>query len=266
MEGEKSKQEEIEDEKKWAMKYFDYAEDAIKEWISLQIKEEISIVFDDYKNSTDVITTEIDDIYYTLYLTPFPEKIENDTAFLIDKNLFQTLPKLQTAVSKLFHSVYVVYAPIIKTMTHMWHHFEDVFPEFNEDKFYFTFKMANGFKIKRDQLYQKIFKIQDQFKLIYDKTDTKFDELKKQLLDLQNETLNDLNKITDDIVEIQDKKCNAYNDSPLNNIAKLYIVLEKNKIQETEHIMRRLPDFGIKFQDPEEDNYIDKLKKEHDIN
>ena len=68
MEGEKSKQEEIEDEKKWAMKYFDYAEDAIKEWISLQIKEEISIVFDDYKNSTDVITTEIDDIYYTLYL------------------------------------------------------------------------------------------------------------------------------------------------------------------------------------------------------
>ena len=29
--------------------------------------------------------------------------------------------------------------------------------------------------------------------------------------------------------------------------------------------MKRLPEFGMKYQDPDEENYIDKLKKEQDI-
>lgn len=260
----KTRQEEIEEKKKWALKYFDYAEDPIKEWIAAQLEETVDILFDDYKQMSDIISTEIDKVYYTLYLTPFPSELRNGTAFNLSKEQFRTMPKLQKAASKMFEAVYTVFPPVIKTMTNMTHRLEDVFPEFDEDLMCFRFRMVNKYEIIKNQAIQMLDKIRDQFERIKDKEGEEFEKISEQLKSLQIEQINKLNGISASDCSAQEEKCGLANES-FNKGARLYMVLDVNVKPDDDVIMKRLPDFGLKYQDPDEENYIDRYKREQQI-
>ena len=85
MSEEKTRQEALEEKKKWSIKYFDYAESAIKEWIALELEESVELLFDDYNDESDFISINVADDNYTFYLTPFPNELTDDSAFKIPR-------------------------------------------------------------------------------------------------------------------------------------------------------------------------------------
>jgi hypothetical protein len=250
-----------EEQKKWALKCFDYAEDPIKEWIAAQLDETVETLFDDYSEESDILSIEVDKAHYTFYLTCYPTDLRNDTAFHIDKEYFLSHPKLQKAASILFDAVYMVFPPVVKTMTNMGHRIEDVFPDFEEKNMCFRFRMVNKFEMLKRQALQTLEQIRENFAKIEGKTDEQFTEIREKLTTLQKEQLDKLNSLGEAVIAEQEAKCQLQNET-FRLGKRLYIAVEKNMKQQDDDIMKRLPDFGLKYQDPEEETAIEAYKKE----
>jgi hypothetical protein len=270
----KSRAELDQEKHKWAMKYFDYAENPIKEWISDLLDEDITAIFDDYTEDSDILSVEDQGNYYTLYLTAYPEKTPS---FHASKDDLMNNKIVNKSTSMMFESVYTVYAPVVQSMSSMKHKLENIFPKFDEKLMCFYFSMVNSAAAKRQQVHKNLIKISDQFKQLREvntiDSDEKINnerneqkvELEKQLILMQTEELENLSKLGDDVCDKEEEECKRMNEI-YKNSSKLYICLDMNKTdQDNEQVMKRMPKFGLNYQDPDEDNYIDKLKKEYEI-
>jgi hypothetical protein len=309
----------IEKEKhEFVMRFFDYAESPIKEWIAAQIGESPTIVFDDYNDESDIFGVMDGNNHYNLYLTPFPTVIDApglssnpvnspglssnpinapglsnpistasaagllsnpiSTAFMIPKRDVETCEDLRKAMSMIHDSVYTVYNPVIKTMSHMNHLMEDMFPIFDEKTMSFSFRMANKYAMEHKKVTDGIKQAEIQLarlNLFFERMPnsdamnqsdkdkyTQALEMKTQLNEIIEKSNAELEKIKpEDIIE-QDTKCNEVNSRPS---ARLYIVGEKNIKSSEESIMKKLPKIATLYQDPDEDTNIDLLKKEYDV-
>lgn len=295
----KSKQEALEEKKKWSVKYFDYAESPIKEWIAAHVGESVEVMFDDYNDYSELLSVEIGQEHYTFYLTPFPNNVQDanarnsdaakdtakdtpstpaipatpvilatpaiPTAFDISKQEFKEKHQLQKAAVMMFEAVYTVFTAVIKSMPRLPAELEDIFPDFNETGMYFIFRKANKAQIEKTNCEKMLCQISEQYERIKDRVGAEADELRNKLVKLQKEQLDKRNEITDEMIRKNEEHCNAANAS-LANGEKLYIVLEKNVKPNDESIMRRLPEFGLKYQDPTEETAVEKFKKEYDVN
>lgn len=295
-----SKSQAIEDKQKWAMRFFDYAEAPIKEWIAAYLEEDPEGVFSDYNKESDILSTEEDKKYYYLYLTTVPKDI--DHSFNVDKDYFNQSDKLRKASSIMFDAVYTVYPPIVKTMVNMDHKMENIYPEFIEDGMFFRFKMINSKMIMRHQAISRIGDIDKQLKKIEkykkitkankkeDKTNTvetiktvenkeameavkpktkekskkkrsRAEELEIQLLQLKADTIQEYYTVTDEEVKEMEEECVKIN-KQFEKGPFLYICID-NTIDLTDDLVGcRLPQFGMKYQDPEEDTLVDKFINE----
>lgn len=263
-----SKAEAAAEQKKWATKHFDFAENPVKEWIAETFGEDVDTLFDDYNEDADVLNVKSGDDSYTLYLTTTPT---TSTAYTISRQQLQSDEILQRATSMMYDAVFTVFMPIVNTMTNMKHLVEDIFPRFEESTMSFKMLSVNGPYMHRKQLEQTLKEINTQtlrLKSIVT-TDENIDEIKK----LQNKLQIALESNTEKFNSITDEECkNAQlvcdeRNKTFATSTRLYVCIEKNKKDIVlEQKLKRLPQFGLKYQDPDEDTYVDRFKKEHNIN
>ena len=298
-----SKAEILEEQQKWAMKYFDLAETPIKEWIADYLEEDPEVLFEDYKETYDIISTEADGQYYTFYLSTddstddntdelklddstdsnidsnidklkLDDNTDNDIDdntselklndnlpyFNVTKRIIQRSLNIKHAVGSLLQSVYTVYPAVSKTMVNLKHRIEGIMPEFVEHDMYFRLKMINIPYAKKQQALQPIPEIQEQLRKIENVETPEVNKIRQQLSDLYNEQLNKFNSISEQEVSDAEKQCKLENEK-LKHGPFLYVHANKNNHLDNDIIYKRLPQFGLRYQDPEDETLIDKLKK-----
>lgn len=264
----KTKAEKELERQKWAMKHFDYAESAIKEWIAEILGEEVSTIFDDYTGESDVLGIKSNGDHYTLYLTPFPSKEKPFEATVEDLKKNKELSK---ASSIMFDAVHTVFLPVMKTMINLKYSLEDVFPKFEEDKMCFKLVMMNKLQMKRNQIINVLQQVNEKLELIRKVPKERLEspegkDALEKIIKFQSEHCEKLNEISVEECEKLQKIVDETNDK-FDKSAKLYICLEKNKKDiNQDYLLRRMPEFGMRYQDPDEETLIDKIKQEYHIN
>lgn len=244
----------MDEKKKWSMKFFDYAENPIKSWISEYLQEDIDFIFNDYKDEVDIISTNYNNDYYTFYFSNISN--ESSPNFDISEEDFKNSTKLRQATSILYDAANTVYVPIIKTMSNMSHRMENIFLEFVEKNMYFRFIMINNLLLKKNFYIRSLQQLEVEI--------SKKNENYNKLLTDREKLFIEINNINDIDIKALDEECKIVNNK-LENGPFLYIHASKNEEIKKELKYKRLPEFGLKYQDPDEDNYIDIIKKEYDI-
>lgn len=260
------------EKKRWVDKYFDYAEAPIKEWIAEVFDENVVDLFDDYDADSDILNVNPSDANntnkYTFYLTPFPT---SNPAFALTKEELLSDKDLKRATSMMYEAVYTAYMPIANTMADKKHLLEDVFPRFDEPTMSFTLMAVNGPFLKRQKLEKALVEVAEQSKRLKcvpesDASTEMIADLKNKLETVRIETEAGLVELTDDFCRESQLKCNERNQI-FAKAPRLYICVECNKQDISVDVkLKRMPQFGLKYQDPDEENYIDKLKEEYELN
>jgi hypothetical protein len=176
----------------------------------------------------------------------------------------QESEEIKKATSILYDSVRNVFFPVIKTPVKKLDELKFLMPHFNEETMSFSLVAVNKFKLEKQQYERELNNIIAQLnrfkvEVIPEEYKKQAEEIKKQLLKMQVETLKKLNNICDEKLIEYDNQIVELN-KLLESAPKLYIHLEKNMKQSMENIGKRLQSVGLKFQDVDEDNYIDDLK------
>jgi hypothetical protein len=267
----KSKIEEEDETKKWSMKYFNYAETPIKEWIADVLEESVDVLFDDYTGESDIICMTSESKYYKFYLSTESSNENLDLPNLaVSIEEFRNNPDFTKSASILFDSVMTVFKPITHTMSNLKSNMIYSFPAFNEKYMRFEMNEVNHLRYEKQGALDNIAKSKELIDKIKDKTEKEFTDIRSQLYEKQMEFFNKFNSIKDSDILARDEECKLQNEYYKSKGKYLYIIMEpNNKIQDREQIneeidtiMNRMPEFGTKWEDPEEENSIDRLKKE----
>lgn len=258
------------EKQKWINKYFDLVENPIKEWIAEYFGEPIESIFDDYKVESDIMATEENGQHYFLYATSFPDITENSiTAFPIGRKELEKCPKLSKATSVIFDAVYTVFPPVVHTMQKFKDAMMNISIKFNQDIMAFEFTTNNILAREKNNAMQNIYICKNQIEKINSDAEFRhknpnYEEIKSEIEKKLNENIVKYNSISDISIKEQEKLCELL-EKKLEKAPKFYIVLEKNSRPDDDHIMKRLPDIGSKYYDPEEESITEKLKKELSI-
>jgi hypothetical protein len=260
------------EKKRWTEKYFDYAEAPIKEWIAEIFDENVTDLFDDYSDNIDILNVNPSDPdnknSYTFYLTPFPT---SQPAFTLTKKELLADKDLKRASSMMYEAVYTAYMPIASTMTDKKHLIDDAFPRFDESTMSFILMAMNGPFLKRQKLEKALAEVAEQHKRLKcvpesDVSAEMVAELKAKLETVRIETEAGLFEITDEVCREAQLECDNRN-KKFTESARLYVCVERNKQNiSVDDKLKHMPQFGLKYQDPDEENYIDKLKDEYEVN
>lgn len=258
-----SRAEALEEEKRWELKFFDYAENPIKEWIAKYLEETTETIFDDYKEESDVIGVEENGDHYILYLTSSPTNLKNGSAYAINLEDLKNMPNVARASKLLFDSVCKTYGAIVQSMSNLGQKMEDVFPKFVSPEMYFKFMYINREKMEREKAQYVLSQIEMQLVRIRDVDSEDANKLKEKLVSLQDETIEKLNKYTEEEVSRKEKLCTEVNEK-LDGCAKLYMVAEKNEdMRDEDEIMKRMPEIGRRYEDPDDEPMFDKIQREN---
>lgn len=265
-----TRQEQEEEKLKYDMKKFDCADNPIKEWLSTITNIPGEELFDDYNTEGDILRIEIGSNHYSLLLSSNPKRIGqlvNGSAFKIKHEKMMKNEKyleLRRATSLLYDAVRLVYTPVVCVMKKLRDKFNTTYVEFDEQHMCFSIRAVNKLAIEKKQNNATLYKIHENFNKISHLNTPEADNLRSQLLDLQAKTIKVLNNLTEEKIQEQNEYCKQL-DEELKDAPKLYIILDKNVKPDDSVIMKRLPTFGLMYQDPDEENYIDILKKELDV-
>lgn len=278
----RSKQEIEEEKHGLAMKFFDYAEVPIKEWIANYLNVTQEELFGNEKDESDIINIQINNnyhqIYYTIWNTP------GQPNSVIPSSEYKKHENLRKAMSIMFDAVRVVFPCVVKAMKKLNSSMENVFPKFSQETLSFSFNMVNHLKIKKDShtknilnIYQQVAKVKQRIeqgkvalKVASHKEKEEIEAMLKngkEILDNLSKSLStemmDANAITDAAIAAREDECKAAN-AIFEKSVKLHMIIDQD-VADDDAIMRRLPVFGMAYQDPEEDSFVDKLKKEYGV-
>lgn len=247
------------EQQKWQMKFFDYAESPIKEWIALIIGKDVNELFDDYSGDSDGLSIQLNNKNYTFYLTATPT---DTNTFKLKKEDLMNYDELRRATSMMMEAVKVVYPPIIKSMKNAPDDLMHCYPMLNERDMCFSLHMTNKYDNMRKLQYNTIFQIDQHFKKLreidVDSLDSEktrvYHETMQTLIRQKQKCIDELNKITEQAYNEQTEICNKKNQEYLED-AYLFIFVEINDRQvNNDLIMRRLPQFGSKYEDSDEED------------
>jgi hypothetical protein len=273
-----SKQAIAEEKHALSMKFFDYAETPIKEWISAHLQATQQDIFNEEKTEADILSVCAKGKYYRLYYTVFKDDVEE-----VAKDEYVSDEDIRKAMSMLYDAVRLVFPCVIASMQKYKDKLTDIVPKFNQNNLTYSFNMINQLKLNRALHMKNMQDIQVQMAKINQKLDNINKELNKktktpediEMLRNGNEirdnliiTLNDeikkVNAITEESIKERDAHCETIN-KELSTSIKLYLIVTKDK-PDDDAIMKRLPKFGMEYQDPDEETFIDTLKKEYNVN
>ena len=226
------------DKKQMAMKYFDYAEQPIKDLIFRYIKQvsgdniNIKDVFCDYKEEKDIISVEDKGKYYMLEIDT-RHKINS-----IEAEKLTNCDNVQKAISILYQSIFTVYMPVVQTMDEKYRKIlHAVFPR--PDKLYFQLECINHLKEEKEYILQRMNELMNRPK-----------ENKLNIITALNQYAEHLSNIKDSEIEKLGSECNEKNKQLLNY--KLWINISEERKFSNEQIMSRLPVIGELYEEPDE--------------
>jgi hypothetical protein len=232
---------------------FDYVEAPIKEWLALVFDTPVMELFSDYKSYRKSLGIKTNNASYLLYFSSVDYE---------NRYLFTTLDtkdeSVRKAIDVLFNALYPVYTAVVNSST-LQEKLLGVYPFFDEINMTFSLRAVNQYRVMASQCQNAL--VQCHSKLSTAPIGTEYYE---QLIEAQKKVIEGLNLCTEEVIKKRDEELLEINNKYL-NMSKLYLVVVKNCTDDNE-IGRRLPTFGLEFQDPDEDTYIDLLKKEQDIN
>lgn len=242
-------------------KLFDCTESPIKEWIASYFNVPVEEVFCDFVDDSDVIGFQEGSIHYNAYVVT----LSSESKKHVDEELIKHSEKTRKACSMLYDGVYKSFAAIIQTASEKYKDFvANLRPIFDEHTMSFKLVYING---KAAQL-----------KIAIDQRNTIFKTLNNEQTTLTEQQKQDIGKIlttvesiikqnTIEVLNEEELYCVEINNK-LDNYDKLFIVVENAEDAYEENLetsLSRMPDFGIQYQDPDEETCIDKLKKEYDV-
>lgn len=257
-----NKADKLSEQMAYSQKFFDYVESPIKEWIADYLKLDVSEVFPDYLDDSDIIRFMVDNKQYSAYVLPLPHAAES----FVDRDLIKESEKVRKACSILFDAVREVFMAVVGSITDpKLDHLKGFMPVFVEDKMAFRLLRVNRKAMQLQAADTQRVQIE---KFLQTATGTGVTEDQKNMI---QESLDKINKIfnenTKEVLNAEEEICRKIN-AELEFFDRLHIVVDETDPDEDgleQESLKRLPTFGLPFQDPDEENYIDKLKKEHDV-
>jgi hypothetical protein len=269
-----SKAETAEERAAYTEKFFNCAESIIQEWVAEFFDKPTVELFPDYQTESDVIGFMIDSKQYTAYLVTMPCDTEN----LVDMELLNKQDKARKACSMLFDAVREVFMAVTGALAESRTTLEPtitpstaseldknmiagLMPVFDENKMAFHLVRVNR-KAMQLQAAQT-----QRAQIIKFLQEAKEGEISDEQQESISSGLVELGKvftsITKEALDAEEALCNTINEK-IKEKTWLHIVLEEADPDDADILnssMKRLPMFGLQFQDPEEENYVDKLKK-----
>ncbi len=262
-------------------KFFSCAESPIQEWIAAYIGKPVTELFSDYRDESDVIGFMHDSKHYNTYVVT----MSADSESLVDANVMKVSEKARKACSMLYDAVREVFMAVTGSLAESLEKSDtsdasistndtqktvelvkSLMPVFVEAKMAFAIKRVNR-KAMQLQAAQA-----QRTQLLNFLRQAPKDGISVEQKELIQETFDQLNKVftetTQEALDAEEKLCKETN-AKSETLDWMHIVLEESDPNDVETInesMKRLPMFGLQFQDPDEENYIDKLKKEQNIN
>jgi hypothetical protein len=241
------------------MKFFDYAESPIQEWLADYLGVDVTELFADYQDNSDVLGFQLED--NKKHCDGYLINMEYGTDCYIDKTTLDKSVKYKKTCSMLFDAVHQVFPAVIGTVDEKYREqLKNLRPLFDNNTMSFKLHCINqsaaelnaAVESKRQlvpylaQTEQFDTKTMDNIRMNLTKCDAVIEKNSKSVLDEE------------------EAKCRALNEQ-LNKINHLYIVVEESDEHNmTDFSLSRLPLFGLQYQDPEEDSIFDTLKKEMD--
>lgn len=256
-------QKAVEEEKaSLMMKFFDYAECPIQEWIAEYLQTDVSEVFPDYQDNSDVLgfQCEINNKHYEGFLVVMEASTDN----YVDKYVLGRSEKYKKTCSMLFDAVHQVFPAVVSTVSEKYKDKLKGFrPLFDNNTMSFGLYRINqsvselqvAVEAKR-QLLPYLMNHNEEFdeKVIKDIKDNieKCDKV--------------IERNTKDVLDAEEIQCKELNEK-LKEYTRLYIAVEESEdaFIPTDASLSRLPVFGLSYQDPDEETLIDKLKKEMNV-
>lgn len=245
-------------------KCFNCTESPIKEWLAEFLNEDVSIAFTDYTDSVDEFGFQDDETkkhYNVFVVTGNPEMSSN-----VDLELLKRNEKARAACTMLFNAVHQVFVAVASTVTE---EFSDklmaIRPEFDPEHMAFYLRRINmsasrlhAMMAQKRQL-DAYLATNDISKL----TDEQMTHVNKAQAGIDKV----LAECTKEVLDAEQSLCDTMNPQ-LKKLSWLYLVTEESSSnpEDLEASLGRLPTFGLTFQDPNEETYIDKLKKEYAVN
>jgi hypothetical protein len=251
---------EEEEKAKLILKFFDYAETPIQEWLAEYLGVDVNELFEDYQDNSDIIgfKNENNGKHYEAYLVT----MSSDAGLFVDKQLLDSSEKTRKSCSMLFDAVHQVFPAVVSTINKDYaDRVKFLHPKFDNDGMRFCLHRTNGaaleLKLGLDARKQIIQCLNNE------------KQLDPNTLENVHKRLEDVNKMIQknnvDVLNAEEKLCRELNEVlPLGTW--LYLAVDEGQSEVSEESLQRLPVFGLRYQDPDEENYIDKLKKEYSVN
>ncbi len=248
-------------------KFFSCAESIIQEWVADYLQKPIRELFNDYQDESDVIGFMYNKKHYSAYLVTMPYGTES----LIDKHVLDADEKAKKACSMLYDAVREVFMAVTGSLAESKsysqteiNNIRSLMPVFTESTMSFHIVRVN-----RKAMQLQAANMQ-RIQLLNFLQNAPTEGVTEEQKDAIQKSLDELSKIltdnTKEVLDAEEMVCKEINEkNKTGNM--LHIVLEESDLNDIESLnqsMKRLPMFGLQFQDPDEENYIEKLKREAD--
>lgn len=235
-------------QQQYKAKAFDYAETPVKKWIAKALSKSINDVFIPEKDYSDELVINDNGHAYSIYLST----VNKGNNFSISKDIFLASDRLKSAVSMIFDSVYIVFNAIVGVTHEQYHEpLKYVIPSFVEDGMYFKLTAAHSLRKEKQAIYNHLIKANEMLQHTQQVDKDELVHQQEQLTKIISELRDKLILITDEKITELDQliasKSDKYKDGPY-----LYITVDHNIKEDTK--LRRLPDVGPQYVDPDEDN------------
>lgn len=268
-----SRMEAEEEKKKLVDKFFNYAESPIGEWLAEYLGVSENEAFPDYNDDSDDIGFQYKNEQYRAYLLSMP----HDTPAQVSKKLLNDSEDARKACSMLFDAVQMVMPGVVHTADNEYaEQLKGMHCKFDEASMSFALITVNTAEYKKGmavQQYLQVMQVKEQLEKklaepdLDEKTRSDFDTRMKQIADLIGKAKLAYEQVTDEDIEQEQTRCKQV-DSQLEMASRLHIVVEKLDPSDPDAIsesLKRLPVFGITYQDTEDETFTDKLKKEYNL-
>lgn len=239
-------------------KLFGCLEAPIQEWLADYLKCSPSEAFEDYNDDVDVIGFQENKLHYNTYAVT----LSYNEPKHVDEELLKSSEKARKTCSMLFDGVYKVFPAVLQSVNAKYKEkIAAMRPIFDESTMSFKLVRINS-NCERLQLgLEQIKKIDA---VLADPNQKIKDEDREQLicnLESLKQIVKEFNK---QLLDDEEKVCVEENDN-LKHFDKLYMVIEQvdpNDMSNLEESMKRLPVFGIPFEDPDDGDFIEQLRDE----
>ncbi len=240
---------------------FSCTQSVIQEWIASYLELDVDEVFPDYTVESDVIGVKIGNTQYNGYVVTLPYDMESQ----VDMKFMKENENISKTCSLLYDAVYIVFSSVLHTIQDKYKpRVLSLRPSFNENNLNFNLVYIN---IKAETAKQ-ILEQRINIAKYLEKCEKEHVLIEDSQMEIINKKIEEFNKIllniSEDDMKNEEIKCMLENEK-LKQFDRLFICIDETtsdvlNADDPSFLLSRLPEFGLKFQDPDEPTLIDIIK------